>query len=1155
VQTSAELRDAITSGTASVLLLDGDTPFVLDISIATEVGPTALLVNRSVVLVAPVGRVAMLDANANATNPRRVLTVVGADVVVELRGVALTGGFSTEWGGGARVEAGAELRLVRSAVHGCVVRTAGMADARGGGVLVNGGARLALLDGSRVSNNTAVSVNGQAQGGGLRISTGGTAVLSASAVDGNTARAEGSGNAYGGGVVTFGTLTARDGTSISSNTAVSVSRYARAGGLAIDTGSTAVLSASAVDGNTARAEGSGVAYGGGVVTAGAITVSDGASILNNTAVSVIGDSEGGGLAISSSGTAVLSASAVNGNTARAEGSGTVYGGGVVTFGTLTARDGASISNNTAVSVNGYSEGGGLKIGPGGTAVLSASAVDGNIARAEGGGSAHGGGVDTDGALTARDGASISSNTAVSVNGYSEGGGLFISAGGTAVLSASAVDGNIARAEGSGSVYGGGVLAFGVLTASDCASISSNTAVSVNGLVLGGGVCGGVGSMSGARGALEFRTIAIVNNTVRAECGARAEGGGLATFGNLTARNATIVGNHAFAANGTCRGGGLFHNGNPAFLYGGVIDGNVMNGATEVGKQAFVGAPLTYVLPAPLGRWLDGVRACNRARCPDGFSTGEADCALQPCDLATHPELEGTQVALALPGPVDGDAFPPRCLPGSYAAGTDPEADQSGRTCSGLCPAGRACFMPGTIAPGGDASALPPAPAGMATSLGDSAGLPCEVGFYSKGGAADRCQQCPFNSTSALGGSSIDACFCEPGFFGAAGACRPCPPGLDCAGGAEPLSVNVLPGSWRPSRRAAEAHVCPGGSLTCAGGLSAADFSVDDPSTCAPGLAGPYCSACTDAHSYLDASSRTCRTCVQSFSFFGAIVGSVVGVAVACLLLAGFMHDPALPFRDRIKGACSNGKRALTTSLLKLGSHPRIVALRAASDSITLLVKGKLLLGFALVMAQMGDVYQIRYPPGFQSLSSTLFSPLRLQLFGWIPGLHLSCLGIHTLQAELLLNSLLPLLVLLLSFAISWGRARSFAPALPFVLRLTYLLYPSVASKGASHSDMHSWDLSVSRARVHVCGRLPDPGCLRLLPSLGRIHEHLLPARRPIRPVPEWVCWRTGAAHGRACRRPLRGRRPRPVRRAPLRLAKGDSRRESDAALHRPLLLA
>jgi hypothetical protein len=87
-------------------LLDGDTPFVFSTSIATAVGPTALLVNRSVVLVAPVGGVAVLDANAGSAKPRRVLTIVGADVVVELRGVALTGGFSTEWGGGARVEAG-----------------------------------------------------------------------------------------------------------------------------------------------------------------------------------------------------------------------------------------------------------------------------------------------------------------------------------------------------------------------------------------------------------------------------------------------------------------------------------------------------------------------------------------------------------------------------------------------------------------------------------------------------------------------------------------------------------------------------------------------------------------------------------------------------------------------------------------------------------------------------------------------------------------------------------------------------------------------------------------------------------------------------------------------------------------------------------------
>ena len=110
-------------------------------------------------------------------------------------------------------------------------------------------------------------------------------------------------------------------------------------------------------------------------------------------------------------------------------------------------------------------------------------------------------------------------------------------------------------------------------------------------------------------------------------------------------------------------------------------------------------------------------------------------------------------------------------------------------------------------------------------------------------------------------------------------------------------------------------------------------------------------------------------------------------------------------------------------------------------------KGKLLLGFALIVAQVGDVYQIRYPQGYQSLTHILFSPLRLDLFGWIPGLHLRCLGVTTLEGELLLYSLLPLGLVLAVLAFSWARHRSVVRALPFVLRLTYLLYPAVSSKG------------------------------------------------------------------------------------------------------------
>ena len=371
---------------------------------------------------------------------------------------------------------------------------------------------------------------------------------------------------------------------------------------------------------------------------------------------------------------MLSASAVDGNTARAEGRKSAYGGGVDTDGTLTASDGASISRNTAVSLNGDANGGGLQIGPGGTAVLSASAVDGNTARTEGSRLAAAGGVYTDGTLTASDGASISSNTAVSLNGEAQGGGLEIGEGGTAVLSASNVEGNTARAEGSKDAYGGGVVTKNSLTVIDGASISNNTAVSLNGQAYGGGVVA-ADSSGKCAAAVALNDSSVLNNTARAERGAHAEGGGLATFCSLTARNATIVGNRALAANGICRGGGLFHAGFPALLHGGVIDSNAAIGRVASGSQVLVGAPIAYVLPAPLGRWLDGVRQCNRAMCPAGIQGGEVECALQPCDFDVFgDEVESQWIAVALPGPADGDAYPPRCIPGSYAAGADPEAD-------------------------------------------------------------------------------------------------------------------------------------------------------------------------------------------------------------------------------------------------------------------------------------------------------------------------------------------------------------------------------------------------------------------------------------------------------------------------------------------------
>ena len=65
-----------------------------------------------------------------------------------------------------------------------------------------------------------------------------------------------------------------------------------------------------------------------------------------------------------------------------------------------------------------------------------------------------------------------------------------------------------------------------------------------------------------------------------------------------------------------------------------------------------------------------------------------------------------------------------------------------------------------------------------------------------------------------------------------------------------------------------------------------------------------------------------------------------------------------------------------------------------------------LLSFLIVLAQLGDVYRIRYPPGYATLSSLLLSLLRLRP-DWFPGLDLQCFGIRGLPSQLWLYILLP----------------------------------------------------------------------------------------------------------------------------------------------------
>jgi hypothetical protein len=128
--------------------------------------------------------------------------------------------------------------------------------------------------------------------------------------------------------------------------------------------------------------------------------------------------------------------------------------------------------------------------------------------------------------------------------------------------------------------------------------------------------------------------------------------------------------------------------------------------------------------------------------------------------------------------------------------------------------------------------------------------------------------CPENSTSAEGSTSIQQCFCKPGYLGNAAAgtpCSPCPPNTFCSGGLINLcSANALapsmsdsaddcvcvPGFYgNPSscQRCPADSFCPGGldAIQCTGNaVSPVQSTSGDACYCNPGYIGIKNAPCT-----------------------------------------------------------------------------------------------------------------------------------------------------------------------------------------------------------------------------------------------------------------------------------------------------------------------
>ena len=306
---------------------------------------TRLCVDRvapaQVTISAPPGAHAVLDAGASAVELRRVLTVAASARAV-LRRVTLTGGYSEEWGGGARVEADATLLLEASHVRGCAAAVSTTMDFILGGGVFNTGT-LALID-STVEGNAAISRGQRWQRAG------------------------------GGGVANGGTLNLNRSRLVN-NTATSTVGQAQGGGLDNGESGVAALLESAVEGNAATSTSSGNVIGGGVTNMGTLTLTR-SRLVNNTGTSAEGQTQGG--CVENDGTLALIESAVEGNAATSSSTGNVVGGGVSNGGTLTLNVSA-IARNIAASAEGRARGGGL-FHQRGRVLLTRSLLEGNAVR-------------------------------------------------------------------------------------------------------------------------------------------------------------------------------------------------------------------------------------------------------------------------------------------------------------------------------------------------------------------------------------------------------------------------------------------------------------------------------------------------------------------------------------------------------------------------------------------------------------------------------------------------------------------------------------------------------------------------------------------------------------------------------------------------------
>ena len=138
----------------------------------------------------------------------------------------------------------------------------------------------------------------------------------------------------------------------------------------------------------------------------------------------------------------------------------------------------------------------------------------------------------------------------------------------------------------------------------------------------------------------------------------------------------------------------------------------------------------------------------------------------------------------------------------------------------------------------------------------------------------------------------------------------------------------------------------------------ANYTPSANSTCAPGLAGVYCTACQSGSSYFDPLRVGCVPCGAAAGF--TISFLVIGVLLVISVIIAWHSRPKWWPKTR---------RFVHTLSRRLSLRARL----------------RIAVSFVQIVTMLGSVYRIGYPVAFRSILNAL-TTINLDIAGWLPGL-------------------------------------------------------------------------------------------------------------------------------------------------------------------------